>query len=461
MEQDVKMENRILVIDDEKNFLKLLEHNLKKQGYTVDTAVSGDEALKKIGENMPDIVFTDLKMSGMDGMEILRRIKDVDRELPVVMITGYGDTKTAVEAMRLGAYDFITKPLKPDELIVTARNALSKKGLTKEVNELRSQLKDRYDFKNIIGNSSKMADVFKIMANVISSSVTVLIQGDSGTGKELVARAIHYNGPKGDGPFVVVNCAAIPETLLESELFGFEKGSFTGATERKIGKFEQADGGTIFLDEVGEMSALTQSKLLRVIEEKEVERLGGHGRIKIDARIISATNKDLTREVKEGRFREDLYYRLMVFPITLPPLRERKEDILQLVSHFIETYGRNAGKRVRRVSREAMELLISYSWPGNVRELENVIERAVVLCDGDTINLSHLPVGLESMATPKGDMRSENITGTSKIVSLENVEYEALKRALDIAGRNISKAAKELKIGRATFYRKAKKFGIL
>jgi len=451
----------ILVVDDDKNFIKLLEHNLVKEGYVVDTAFSGEEALNKINEQIPDLILTDLKMPGAGGMEILRRVREMDKSVPVIMITGHGDAETAVEAMKLGAYDFITKPLSPGELIVTARNALNSRVLLEEVTELRSQLETRYDFKNIIGSSGKMKEVFNMMGTAVNSSVTALIQGESGTGKELVAKAIHYNGPRKGGPFIVVNCAAIPETLLESELFGYERGAFTGALERRIGKFEQADRGTIFLDEITEMSPMTQAKLLRVLEGKEIERLGGQERIKVDVRIISATNRELTKEVKEGRFREDLYYRLMVFPIMLPPLRDRKEDIPLLISHFMNIYAKDAGKEIKHVSREAMEFLMKYSWPGNVRELENVIERAVVLCDGDTINLSHLPVGLEALTGPGMPQLVRGGMEASKIVSLENLEAEALKKALDIAEHNISKAAKELGIGRATFYRKAKKFGIL
>ncbi len=460
LEQNMKTANKILVVDDEVNFLKLLEYNLNKEGYAVSTALNGEDALNKINEHMPDLILTDLKMPGIGGMEILKQVKEKDKSVQVIMITGHGDAETAVEAMKLGAYDFISKPLRNDELIVTVRNALNSRILIEKVTELRSQLETRYDFKNIIGSSGKMKDLFKIMETAIGTSVTVLIQGESGTGKELVAKAIHYNGPRKEGPFVVVNCAAIPETLLESELFGYERGAFTGALERKIGKFEQADRGTIFLDEIAEMTPMTQAKLLRVLESKELERLGGQEVIKVDVRIISATNKELIKEVKEGNFREDLYYRLMVFPIMLPPLRERKEDIPMLISHFMNIYAKNAGKEIKNISNEAMAYLMKYSWPGNVRELENVVERAIVMCEGDTINLSHLPVGLEALA---GSSMPQLIGGgmqTSKIVSLENLEAEALKKALDIAGHNISKAAKELGIGRATFYRKAKKFKI-
>jgi len=451
----------VLLVDDDENFKQLLEYNLSKEGYSIMKASNGEDALSMIEKHAPDIILLDLKMKGMGGMETLNKIKEFDRNLPVIMITGHGDTETAVTAMKLGAYDFVSKPLKPDEISVTVRNALANRGLLKEVKDLKSQLKARYDFKQMIGSSGKMQDVFRVMEKAVDYMVTVLIQGESGTGKELVARAIHYNGPRKDKPLVVVNCAAIPEALLESELFGFEKGAFTGAFDRREGKFEQADGGTIFLDEIGEMSPLTQAKVLRVLENKEIERLGGHERVKVDVRIISATNKDLAKEVRDGRFREDLYYRLMVFPIILPLLKDRKEDIPSLVSHFINIYGRSSGKEIKHISSEAMDFLINYSWPGNIRELENIIERAVVLCSGDTVTLGHMPVGLGPLSK---EGRSSSFPGelaTQKILSLENMEAQALRGALDIAGHNISRAAKELGISRATFYRKAKRFGIL
>jgi len=452
---------KVLIVDDDPHFSQMIEYNLKKEGYSVSCVSDGAKAVEAVKVNRPDLVFMDIQMPNMDGMEALQKIKEADADIAVVMITGHADVDVAVKAMKSGAYDFISKPFKPEELKITARNALVSRGLMKEVGRLRSELETKYDFRNIIGSSGKMQAVFKMMENAISSNVTVIIQGESGTGKELVARAVHYNGPRKERPFIVVNCAAIPETLLESELFGYERGAFTGALERKIGKFEQADNGTIFLDEIAEMSPMTQAKLLRVLEGKEVERLGGHERINVDVRIISATNRELTNEVKESRFREDLYYRLMVFPITLPPLRERKGDIPLLISHFMNIYAKSAGKKISHFSSEAMEYLMGYSWPGNVRELENVIERAVVLCDGDAINMSHLPVGLDVLSKTGMPQLFGGGMETSKIVSLENMESEALKKALDIAEHNISKAAKELGIGRATFYRKAKKFGII
>lgn len=398
MEQVIKMANEILIVDDDKNFVKMIEYNLAKEGYSVDRAYNGPDAIKKINGHMPDLVLLDLKMPGMDGMETLKQIKDMDGNVPVVMVSGAGDVQTVVDAMKMGAYDYITKPLKPEEVVVTARNALNSRILVNEVNSLKTELKDKYKFDNILGNSGKIKIVFKMIENALNSSVTVLIQGESGTGKELVARAIHYNGSRKDGPFVVVNCAAIPETLLESELFGYERGAFTGALDRRMGKFEQADRGTIFMDEIGEMSPQTQAKVLRVLESKEFQRLGGNEKVKVDVRIISATNKDLGKEVHDNKFREDLYYRLAVFPIVLPPLRERKEDIPLLAEHFMNVYSKATEKNIRHISKEAMDLLIQYSWPGNIRELENVIERAIVLCEGDTITLNYLPVELDALA---------------------------------------------------------------
>jgi DNA-binding NtrC family response regulator len=452
---------KILVVDDEPHFVKMMEYNLKKDGHDVYIAQNGTEAVRKVTEDMPDLVFLDLMMPGIDGIETLKQIKAIDKNVPVVMLTAHGNMDTAVEAMKLGAYDFVSKPLQPDEIRVTLKNALTNHVLLKEVLELRSQLESRYKFENIIGVSSRMQDVFGAMTKVIDSNVTVLIQGESGTGKELVARAIHYNGLRKDKPFVVVNCGAIPETLLESELFGHEKGSFTGALEKRIGKFEQADGGTIFLDEIGEMSLALQVKMLRVLQGREIERVGGRDNIKVDVRIISATNKDLLKEVAEGSFREDLYYRLAVFPIVTPPLRERAEDIPVLVEHFLKIFSERAKKSVGTVSREALEAFVLYRWPGNVRELENVIERAVLLAQGDEITIDNLPI--EVRAGEEGSLREGRKSGEALsrvIMSMDEMEHRTIDDALRLAKGNISRAAKALGIGRATFYRKTKKYGI-
>jgi len=447
--------NKILIVDDEPNFIKLIQYNLQKEDYAVETAAQGGVALRKIKEDMPDLVFLDLKMPGMDGIEVLRQIKLLDRNVPVIMISGHGDIETAVEAMRAGAYDFISKPFEPNEMLIKARNALKNRQLLEEVGTLKFELEKKYQFENMIGKSAKMQKVFSEIENVLNSDVTVLIQGESGTGKELVAKAIHYNGFRKDQPLVVVNCAAIPETLLESELFGYERGAFTGALERRIGKFEKADGGTIFMDEIGEMPPATQAKLLRVLQEREIERLGGNDKIKVDVRIISATNKDLKEEVAAEKFREDLYYRVAVFPIFVPSLREHKEDIPLLIAHFLKVYNERAGKGVKSVSEKAMEVLMNYAWPGNIRELENVIERAVVLVKDSTIELEHLPRELRSATLGKRG------GGGGEILSLEKLEENAMREAIAATAGNVSQAAKKLGIGRATFYRKAKKYGII
>jgi len=447
--------NKILIVDDEPNFIKLIQYNLQKEDYAVETAAQGGVALRKIKEDMPDLVFLDLKMPGMDGIEVLRQIKLLDRNVPVIMISGHGDIETAVEAMRAGAYDFISKPFEPNEMLIKARNALKNRQLLEEVGTLKFELEKKYQFENMIGKSPKMQKVFGEIENVLNSDVTVLVQGESGTGKELVAKAIHYNGFRKDQPLVVVNCAAIPETLLESELFGYERGAFTGALERRIGKFEKADGGTIFMDEIGEMPPATQAKLLRVLQEREIERLGGNDKIKVDVRIISATNKDLKEEVSGEKFREDLYYRVAVFPIFVPSLREHKEDIPLLIAHFLKVYNERAGKGVKSVSEKAMEVLMNYAWPGNIRELENVIERAVVLVKDSTIEPEHLPRELRSATLGKRG------GGGGEILSLEKLEENAMREAIAATAGNVSQAAKKLGIGRATFYRKAKKYGII
>jgi len=447
--------NKILIVDDDPNFIKMIQYNLQKEDYAVDLASRGEEALQKVKEEMPELVFLDIKMPGLDGIEVLKQIKLLDRNVPVIMISGQGDIETAVEAMKAGAYDFISKPFEPNELLIKARNALKNRQLLEEVGTLKFELEKKYQFENMIGKSPKMQKVFGEIENVLNSEVTVLIQGESGTGKELVAKAVHYNGFRKDRPFVVVNCAAIPETLLESELFGYERGAFTGALERKIGKFEKADGGTIFMDEIGEMPPATQAKLLRVLQEREIERLGGNDKIKVDVRIISATNKNLKEEVAAEKFREDLYYRVAVFPIYVPALREHREDIPLLIAHFLKVYNERAGKGVKSVSEKAMEVLMNYAWPGNIRELENVIERAVVLIKDSTIEPEHLPRELRAAALGKRG------GGGGEILSLDKLEENAVREAIAATAGNISQAAKKLGIGRATFYRKVKKYGII
>jgi DNA-binding NtrC family response regulator len=447
----------ILVVDDDKNICKMIEINLRKEKiYDVKSVTSGEACLKFIREEIPDLVLLDIQMPGIDGIETLKRIRDEDPRIPVVMMSAHGTIEKAVESMKLGAYDFITKPFASDRLRVTVHNSLMNSLLRNEVESLRSELKEKYEFKNLIGQSGVMREVFRAVDKVVDSNVTVLIQGESGTGKELIARAIHYHSKtRSSKPFVAVNCSALPESLLESELFGHEKGAFTGAIGRRMGKFEVANGGTIFLDEIGLMSPSVQAKMLRFLQEREFERVGGNDLIKVDVRVISATNKDLEEAVKKGEFREDLYYRIAVFPIKLPPLRERKEDIPLLVAHFIDKYARQENKEIDGVSPDALELLMAYHWPGNVRELENAIERAIVLASTKEITPKDLPSSVRALGQKKIYEADNTLSSW-----IEKLEEEALRQALLECEGNISQTAKKLGIGRATIYRKAKKYGL-
>jgi len=457
------MSKRVLVIDDEPSVRRLIEHHLKEENYKILSAENGEKGLRLIDENSPHLVLLDVRLPGIGGIEILQKIKEAHPKLPVIMITAYGTVKMAVETMRKGAYDFLVKPIKPDELKITVRNAITTQTLQKEVEFLKSQLEERYEFSNIIGKSPAMQQVFKLIEKVTDSDIPVLIEGQSGIGKELVAKAIHFNGPRKEAPFMDINCAAIPETLLESELFGHEKGAFTNAVKRKEGKFELADRGTLFLDEIGEMNFSLQAKILRVLQEKTFERIGGKEKIRVNCRIISATNKDLKDEIKKKKFREDLYYRIAVFPIRLSPLKERREDILLLVPHFLKKYANK--RKPKKISPEAMKVLTSYDWPGNVRELENVIYRTTVLTEGDTIELSHLPLELQNLAQTSISSGKSAISledpSSHEIIPFEEIEKEVLRHALKVSDGNISKATRELGIGRATFYRKLKKYNLI
>lgn len=451
------MTYNILIVDDDKSICMLIKSILSiEKYYEVSTAFSGEACLKYLREQIPDLVLLDIQMPGIDGIETLKRIKEFDTRIPVVMMSAHGTIEKAVKSMKLGAYDFIPKPLERDRLLITVKNALMASSLKKEVDDLKTELKHKYTFSNIIGQSGVMQEIFKAVEKVVNSNVTVLIQGESGTGKELIARAIHYHSSnRANKPFVAVNCTALPESLLESELFGHEKGSFTGAVGRRIGKFEQANNGTIFLDEVGLMSQATQAKLLRVLQEREFERVGGAELIKVDVRVISATNRDLEDAMKKSEFREDLFYRLSVFPIKLPALRERREDIPLLAAHFLKKYSDQENKKVEGINPDALELLIAYNWPGNVRELENAIERAVVLANEEEITAKELPTAVRSIGEKK-IYESDNTLSSW----IEKLEEDALRQALLENDGNISKTAKKLGIGRATIYRKAKKYGL-
>ncbi|MBI2843360.1 MAG: sigma-54-dependent Fis family transcriptional regulator [Armatimonadetes bacterium] len=392
----------VLIADDEANIRKVLDAVLSKEGYAVLTAENGKKALDTLSTSTGiDVLISDLIMPDINGVELLEAARQINPSISVIMITAHGTIKTAVDAMRLGAFDYITKPFDMDEIKIVVQKALERRHLINENIDLRQQLKTRYRFENIVGTSSGMQEVFRLVERVADSRASVLVRGESGTGKELIARALHYNSSRGQNPFVPVACVALSEQLLESELFGHEKGSFTGAVGQKPGRFEMAHTGTLFLDEIGDIPGNVQMKLLRVIQEREFERVGGLKTIKVDVRLVTATNQDLEKAVKESKFREDLYYRLQVVQIHLPPLRDRRDDIPLLVEHFIEKYNNENGKSLKYASPEALELMINYRWPGNVRELENVIERAVVLAEPNAqlITPDLLPLSLH----PKTD----------------------------------------------------------
>ncbi|MBN2030565.1 sigma-54-dependent Fis family transcriptional regulator [bacterium] len=448
---------RIIVVDDDKNTRLLIENILTKtRQYDVIQARNGEACLRKLNETHVNLILLDLQMPGIDGIETLKRIKKQAPHIPVIIMTAHGTIEKAVHSMKLGSYDFLTKPFPAERLKVTVKNALEAVALETEVKSLRSVLDSRFQFKNIIGRSGVMQEVFRAVEKVIDSDVTVLIQGESGTGKELIARAIHNESKvRHAKPFVAVNCTALPESLLESELFGHEKGAFTGAASRRIGKFELANGGTVFLDEIGEMSPSTQAKILRVLQEREFERLGGNALVKVNIRLLSATNKNLEEEVRKGTLREDLYYRISVFPIKLPPLRERKEDIPLLVSHFLERYSERENKKIKGIQREALNVLLGYHWPGNVRELENAIERAVVINNTGQIIMNDLPQHIVTFGREGIEYPDETLPRW-----IERLEIEVLQKTLLEFEGNITQAAKKLGIGRATIYRKAKKYNL-
>lgn len=453
----MKKKSRILIVDDDRNIRRMIEIHLKKEKiYFPLHASNGEACLRFLREDVPDLILLDIQMPGIDGIETLQHIKQQFANIPVVMMSAHGTIDIAVRSMKMGAYDFITKPFSSDRLLITIRNAIENNELRDEVQKLRQELQEKYQFKNIIGQSGAMQEVFRSITKVIDSNVTVLLQGESGTGKELMARAIHYEGIKRQNkPFVAVNCSALPESLLESELFGHEKGSFTGASNRRIGKFEAAHGGSIFLDEIGEMTPATQVKVLRVLQEREFERVGGNELIKVDVRVISATNINIEEAVQKNQFREDLYYRLAVFPIKLPPLRDRKEDIPLMAFCFLESFASREEKNIKTISPDALEMIIAYHWPGNVRELENAIERAVILASSNEIVVNDLPPNVRIIGERK-------VVDTSKTLNvwIEKLEEEALQKALLECEGNVSLTARKLGIGRATIYRKAKKYGL-
>jgi DNA-binding NtrC family response regulator len=438
----------ILVVDDEPLQREILKTILDDAGYETYTAGSGDEALSTVKEYHPDVMLTDLKMEDMDGIELIESLSGT-ADLPTMLImTAHGTITSAVEAMKKGAFDYLTKPLNKDSLLLTVRRAVERSELMKENRQLHKELFDRFRMEGIVGKSAKMQEAIAVMKKISPTPATVLIAGESGTGKELVARAIHYNSPRRAKPFTALNCAAIPENLFESELFGYEPGAFTGASSRRIGLIEATDGGTLFLDEIGDLPQMMQSKLLRVLQDKEIRRLGGKDVIKVDVRIITATNKDLEKELAKGSFREDLYYRLKVVTIELPPLRGRKEDIPDLFFFFIDKYNIEYGKRVRKIEQPAMQSLMEYNWPGNIRHLESVIERAVLMSDAGIITLKDIKSELR-MPQPPGaaafDLPEEGI-------DFEELEKELLKKAMTRANGIVARAVKLLGLSYKTFW---------
>ena len=444
---------QVLIVDDDKNMQALLQKVLVREGYATTLADNGEEALKCIGEQNFDIVLSDIRMPNMDGMTLLGKIQETSPETTVIMMTAFGSVDSAVEAMKQGAYDYISKPFKMDEVLIVLSRVVEEKQLRQELVSMREELAGRYSFANIIGKSAPMQQVFDLISRVATSAATVLIRGGSGTGKELVARAIHFNSPRKEQSFVPVNCSAIPGDLLESELFGHMKGSFTGAVANKRGLFVEADGGTILLDEIGEMSPDLQSKLLRVLQEKEVRPVGGTQHISVDARVIAATNQNLESQVEKGSFREDLYYRLNVIPLVLPALRERLEDIPLLVEHFLEKYAGEVGGK-KSMSREALAVLMRHPWPGNVRELENVVERAAVLSMGAEIRPQDLP---PEMGTASGGLLARS---AEREASLEDLEKDYILLVLDRVDGNQTRAAEILGIDRRTLYRKLQSYNV-
>ncbi len=447
---------KILVVDDEESHRIMLRAVLRADGYAVTEAADGTEAVAAAEKEAFDVILMDIRMTNMDGIEALGEIRKISPQVPVLIMTAYASVKTAVEALKTGAFDYLTKPLDIEELKVLIDKAMDHYHLRSENLVLKERLGDRFDFSRIIAASPKMKNLLETLAMVAPSDATVLIMGESGTGKEVIANAIHHNSPRAGEPFIKVSCAALPETLLESELFGHEKGAFTGAVARREGRFQLAHGGSIFLDEVGEMSPALQTKLLRVLQEKEFEPLGGARTVKVDIRVIAATNRDLEREVKEGRFREDLYYRLNVVPIVLPPLRERREDIPLLADHFLALFREKNGKPIKAISGKALDLLVRYDWPGNVRELENVIERAVILCRDEVLVPADLPPQIRMLSEQEGDDPPAIRSG----MSLDEMERALIVKTLDETGGNRTRAAEILGINRRTLQNKLRQYGL-
>jgi DNA-binding NtrC family response regulator len=448
----------ILVIDDKESMRTVLQEALSEEGYQVDAVKDGTSALDLARAKNYDLAITDLKMPDVDGLQVLSGLKQIDNDMSVIIMTAYGTVESAVSAMKNGAFDFITKPFDPDHLNVIVERALENRRLIAENSLLREELAHSLGFSEIIGQNEKMKEVSRLIQKVAGSDTSVLLQGESGTGKELFARAIHNLSPRRDKPYVAINCAAIPRELLENELFGSEKGAYTSSVARKMGKFEIADGGTLFLDEIGDMDISLQAKLLRVLQQKSFERLGGNKTVNVDVRVIAATNMNLNELIKKKTFREDLYYRLSVFPITIPPLRERVDDIKPLAEYFVDKYCKDMKKTIKSLSRDAQNLLEKYHWPGNVRELENTIERAIILADGKKITPEHMAIRLRTTS----EIRLREGAGLKEIGAYAQREAEraAIIRVLKQVRGNKRKCSTVLKIDYTTLFDKIKKYGI-
>ena len=451
------MPGSILVVDDEKGQREILNTILQKEGYRIVDLPGAREALERLGTEEFDLILTDLKMQGMSGMELLEKVLDMSPRQCIVMMTAHGTIDSAVEAMKKGAFDYLEKPLDREDLLMTIQRALEHVALLRENRVLQKKLEETQGIPTIIGEHPKIKEVFRVINKIAPTNSTVLIYGESGTGKEMVARAIHDRSPRKERPFFAINCSAIPDTLIESVLFGHEKGSFTGASSREFGLFEAADGGTVFLDEIGEMNVAMQAKLLRTIQEKEIRRVGGKTNISVDVRIISATNKDLETEIKKGGFREDLFYRLNVLRINLPPLRERGSDIVALAEFFLKKYGTASGMQLKGISKPALKLLMNYPWPGNVRQLESVIERGILMAESDLIQPEDLPIEVHDESGIGGKLHFElPVEG----LSIEELERDLIIKAMDRSGWVIAKAAPLLGMSYKTLQYRLEKFGI-
>ena len=450
------MTPKILIVDDETAHCQMLEVVLKAEKYATQRAQDGQSAIEAVKERFYDLILMDIRMNRVGGIEALEKIKEISPDIPIIMMTAYASVDTAVQAMRSGAYDYLTKPLDIDELKILVAKALRHHQLEKENIFLKEQLGSRFDFSNIIGRSRAMKELLETVAMVAPSEATVLILGESGTGKELIANAIHQNSPRSSHPFIKVNCAALPETLLESELFGHEKGAFTGAVSRRQGRFHLAHKGSILLDEIAEMSMATQSKILRVLQEREFEPIGSSETVKVDTRIITATNKNLEEEVRANRFREDLYYRINVVNLNVPSLRDRREDIPLLVDFFLKRYAKKNHRNLKGFTPKAMDLLMRYDWPGNIRELENVVERSVIMMRGDFITPDEFPGVLKSLDPEYEQISAEMLSGKS----LKEMEKAMIMRTLQETDGNRTRAAEILGISRRTLQLKLKEYGV-